>query len=91
MNGFSRSGSDPDGSIQEMRCEIIAENGEVLDPINDGTDLNADGQTTVEGALWYYQYSESDAIRDNPELFDLDGDGVSGTVFDVVALFEQGD
>ena len=62
------------------------------DPDGDGlyTDLNADGRTTVADAMWYSQYRESDAIQDNPELFDIDSDGTAGTVFDVVTLFEEG-
>jgi len=52
-------------------------------------DVDGDGDASVEDAMTYYVNRNSETIRNNPELFDFDGDGVSGTVFDVVKLFRE--
>jgi len=52
-------------------------------------DIDGDGDGDVDDALAYSRNRKSDAIQNNPDLFDFDGDGESGTVFDVVKLWEK--
>lgn len=52
-------------------------------------DVDGDGVGTVSDVLVYYENRRSERVRSNPALFDFDGDGASGTVFDALALFEE--
>jgi len=52
-------------------------------------DTDGDGDGDIADAMTYYRNRNSDTIRDNPDKFDFDGDGVSGTVFDVIKLFRK--
>lgn len=52
-------------------------------------DVDGDGDGDVFDALSYYNNRKSDAVRNNPQQFDFDGDGTVGTVFDTVALYNK--
>lgn len=52
-------------------------------------DVDGDGKADVFDVLTYHDTRNSDTIRDNPGAFDFDGDGVSGTVFDALKLYEE--
>ena len=52
-------------------------------------DVDGDGQVAYWDAITYYEHRNTDAIQDHPEHFDFDGDGVTGTVFDALALYEK--
>lgn len=49
-------------------------------------DINADGTADVFDALVYYNERRSPRIRANAALFDFDGDGSAGDLFDALAL-----
>lgn len=52
-------------------------------------DVNGDGEGDIFDALDYYDNRNSDAIQDNSEYFDFDGDGTAGTIFDAIALYNE--
>lgn len=52
-------------------------------------DINGDGKLNIFDALAYYNNRDSDAVQDNPHLFDFDGDGTSGDLFDALALYNE--
>lgn len=52
-------------------------------------DTDGDGSGDIADVLAYYNNRDSDVIRTNPDRFDHDADGVAGTVFDALALYEQ--
>ena len=52
-------------------------------------DVDGDGDGDGDDALAYSANRRSDAVRNNPDLFDFDDDGESGTVFDVIKLWQK--
>jgi hypothetical protein len=52
-------------------------------------DVDGDGDADLFDALHYYNERDSDAIRNNPDAFDFDGDGQSGTLFDALQLYNE--
>jgi hypothetical protein len=52
-------------------------------------DVDGDGELTTADAMAFSEHRNSDVVKNNPEQFDFDGDGVPGTVFDVVKLNEK--
>lgn len=52
-------------------------------------DVDGSGEGNIFDALTYYNNRESDYIRDNPRLFDFDGDETAGDIFDTLALYNE--
>jgi arabinogalactan oligomer/maltooligosaccharide transport system substrate-binding protein len=52
-------------------------------------DIDGDGETTVFDAISYFEHRDSNTIQNNPDAFDFDGDGESGTVFDALELYNE--
>lgn len=52
-------------------------------------DVNGDGDANIFDALTYYNNRDDQAIRGNPGVFDFDGDGNSGTIFDALELYNN--
>lgn len=52
-------------------------------------DVDGDGIATVRDVFVYYTGRESAAVQDNPSLFDFDGDGDAGTIFDALTLYRE--
>ena len=52
-------------------------------------DINGDGEGNIFDVLTYYQARNSDAVQDNPDRFDFDGDGTAGTIFDALELYSE--
>ena len=75
---------------------VVTEPSPVVTGGNPAADLDDDGRyEDVDGngvadlfdALTYFNERDSDAIRNNPSLFDFDGDGDVGDLFDALALW----
>ena len=52
-------------------------------------DVDGDGDGDLFDALHYYDNRNSAVVQNNPDLFDFDGDGDAGDLFDALELFEQ--
>lgn len=52
-------------------------------------DVNGDGRANLFDALDYFNAKDSDVIKNNPSAFDFNGDGISGTIFDALALYNE--
>lgn len=52
-------------------------------------DTNGDGSGDIFDALSYYNNRDSATVQNNPEQFDFDGDGDSGTLFDALELYNE--
>ena len=65
--------------------------GPATDTDGDGQleDVDGDGRANIFDAITYYNAQDSAAIVDNPALFDFDGDGTAGTIFDAIALYND--
>jgi hypothetical protein len=61
------------------------------DPDGDGQfeDVNGDGTTDLFDALDYYNNGDSDAVQNNVDAFDFDGDGDAGDLFDALELWNR--
>ncbi|NHN60176.1 MULTISPECIES: dockerin type I domain-containing protein [Halorussus] len=62
----------------------------VTDPDGDGVyeDVNGDGEVDINDVQAAWTYRNSQAMTDNPELFDFNGDGAFD-ILDIQALFAQ--
>ena len=82
--------SDTAPSVYDVERVVVAEKpAQNLDDDPLLEDVNGDGVGNVFDALTYYRNRDSDAISQNPALFDFDGDGEAGTIFDAISLYEQ--
>ncbi|WP_197428649.1 right-handed parallel beta-helix repeat-containing protein [Halapricum sp. CBA1109] len=52
-------------------------------------DVDGDGDADLFDALHYYNERDSNAIRNNPDLFDFDGERTAGTLFDALQLYND--
>ena len=60
-----------------------------LDDDEQYEDVDGDGDGDIFDALTYFNNRDSDAIRNNPDRYDFDGDGDSGDLFDALALYTE--
>lgn len=79
------------GESTEQNPTVPGASGPAQDTDGDGMleDVNGDGDTNVFDALTYYNNRDSDVITNNPDLFNFDGEGATGTVFDAIALYND--
>jgi hypothetical protein len=65
--------------------------GPATDTDGDGQleDVDGDGRANIFDAITYYNAQDSPEITNNPALFDFDGDGTAGTIFDAIALYND--
>jgi carbohydrate-binding DOMON domain-containing protein len=61
------------------------------DPDLDGLyeDIDGDGEQGLFDVLEYYNARDSPAVQDNPALFNFDGEGEPGTLFDALELYND--
>jgi hypothetical protein len=52
-------------------------------------DVDGNDETNIFDAITYYNERDSAAMDAYPNLFDFDGDGTAGTVFDAIALYNE--
>jgi hypothetical protein len=68
---------------------VDGQNATTLDSDQSLEDVDGDGDGDIFDALTYFNNRDSDAITENPEQFDFDGDGDSGDLFDALALYTE--
>lgn len=75
-------------TVQEGVAPVA--NAPPRDPDGDGRyeDVDGDGDTDTDDVLTYYRHRREGVVRDQPDAFDFDGDGVAGAVSDALALNE---
>lgn len=82
---------DENGTVTVELESLSGIQGTPADLDHDGTveDVDGDGDLDLFDALSYYNNGDSDAIKNNPELFDFDNDGDAGDLFDALELYNQ--
>jgi glycosidase/carbohydrate-binding DOMON domain-containing protein len=83
--GDSGDGGDGEGPT------LPGQSNPAQDPDGDGKfeDVNGDGTTDLFDALDYYNNGDSDAVQNNVDAFDFDGDGDAGDLFDALELWNR--
>ncbi|WP_197428438.1 glucodextranase DOMON-like domain-containing protein [Halapricum sp. CBA1109] len=89
-NGGGDDGGGDDGGGGEGPT-LPGQANPARDPDGDGKyeDVNGDGQTDLFDALDYYNNGDSDAVQNNVDAFDFDGDGDAGDLFDALELWNR--
>lgn len=69
----------------------VVEGSPATDTIGDGklNDINGDETFDIFDVQALYNNLDSDAVQNNPDLFDFSGNGESPSIFDVQALYNQ--
>ena len=85
IEGDAGDGGDGEGPT------LPGQSNPARDPDGDGQfeDVNGDGTTDLFDALDYYNNGDSDAVQTNVGMFDFDGDGDAGDLFDALELWNR--
>lgn len=91
---YSTESSNTTVTVESETASVPALEGATGPPTNLDSDelledVDGDGDGDIFDALTYYNNRNSDVIRSRPALFDYDGSGTAGTIFDTLALYNK--